>query len=418
MSREIKIALAILVTVFLSALFYPLLTKPGPDTWNTKEMAVLSSLHLSRLPLVPKDPSNAYENRPGAILLGKRLFGDPRFSKNHAVSCINCHDPKQQFQDSKPLSQGMGTTARRAMPLIGSGYAIWHDWDGRKDSLWSQSIGALEATMSHGANRLEVAQLVERHYRADYQAVFGALPPLPQQPAAASPLGSPEQKAAWDKLDASNRENVNRVFANVGKAMAAYQKTLQFGPAPLDQYIDAIINKNNSENTSKNKAGLAALNPAQKRGLRLFIGMGQCTTCHNGPLLTDHAFHNVGVPDRREPDQGRALAIAKVENDEFNCLGRYSDAKPEQCAELTFMNRDKTASLATFKTPSLRNVALRPPYMHAGQFATLDQVVRHYVKAPKAAIGHNERDPLMLDDKEIADLVAFLDSLSGTVTEK
>lgn len=409
MSREIKIALAIFATVFLSALFYPLLTKPGLDDWNTKEMAVLSSLHLSRLPPVPKDPSNAYESRPGAIALGKRMFGDPQFSKNRAVSCINCHDPKQQFQDGLALSKGMGTTARRAMPLIGTGYAIWHDWDGRKDSLWSQSIGALEAPMSHGANRLEVVHQVARSYRNEYQAVFGPLPALPDKPEAASPLGTAEQRAAWDKLDATSRENINRVFVNIGKAMAAYQKTLHFGPAPLDQYIEAV--------QSKNPTKLNVLSPEQKRGLRLFVGMGQCTTCHNGPLLTDQAFHNVGVPDRKEPDPGRALAIAKLENDEFNCLGRFSDAKPEQCTELTFMNRDKTASLATFKTPSLRNVALRPPYMHAGQFATLEQVVRHYVQAPKAAIGHNERDPLMLKDKDIADLVAFLHSLSGTVVE-
>jgi cytochrome c peroxidase len=410
MSREIKIALIIFVSVFLSALFYPLFTKPGLDDWNTKEKAVLSSLHLSRLPPVPNDPSNAYDSRPAAIALGKRLFADPQFSKNRAVACINCHDPKRQFQDGLPVSTGVGTTPRRSMHLVGIGYAVWHDWDGRKDSLWSQALGALESPMSHGANRLEVVHQLRQSYLTEYQTVFGPLPALPVQPKTASPLGTPEQKAAWEKLDATSRDNINRVFVNIGKSLAAYQKTLHFSPAPLDQYIDALQNKN--------PAGLAALTPAQKHGLRLFIGMGQCTTCHNGPLLTDQAFHNVGVSDPKEPDQGRALAIAKVENDEFNCLGRYSDAKPGQCAELVFMNRDKTANLATFKTPSLRNVALRPPYMHAGQFATLEQVVRHYVQAPKAVIGHNERDPFMLKDKDIADLTVFLHSLSGAVIEK
>ena len=137
---------------------------------------------------------------------------------------------------------------------------------------------------------------------------------------------------------------------------------------------------------------VACCGPTKSRGLRLFIGKAQCVSCHNGPLFSDQQFHNTGVPprDAARPDRGRAAATAKVRSDEFNCLGPFSDARPEQCQELRFMVSDDPALEGAFKTPGLRGVAGRPPYMHAGQFATLEQVVRHYVAAPHAAVGHSE----------------------------
>lgn len=151
--------------------------------------------------------------------------------------------------------------------------------------------------------------------------------------------------------------------------------------------------------------------------------------CHNGPLLTDQQFHNTGLPprDAARPDRGRAAATTDVHNDEFNCLGPFSDARPEQCQELRFMVTDDPALEGAFKTPGLRGVTDWPPYMHAGQFATLEQVVRHYVAAPHAAVGHSElthrhagaaapkhaeRAPIELSDAEVADLVSFLGTLS------
>ena len=126
-----------------------------------------------------------------------------------------------------------------------------------------------------------------------------------------------------------------------------------------------------------------SLTDQEVSGLRLFIGKGQCSTCHNGPLLTDQHFHNTGIAprDTARPDRGRAAGVVKVQRDEFNCLGRFSDAKAEQCKELRFIVTDDPALEGAFKTPGLRNVALRPPYMHAGQLATLEEVIAHYVKA-------------------------------------
>ena len=163
--------------------------------------------------------------------------------------------------------------------------------------------------------------------------------------------------------------------------------------------------------------------------MRLFLTKGQCATCHSGPHLTDHAFHNTGVPpiEPANPDRGRAEGLKKLLKDEFNCLGRYSDAKPEQCGELQFLRADDPGQLAAFRTPSLRNVAARSPYMHAGQFATLEQVVQHYAASPKAVIGHSElarpgekheeRQTIQLSADDVKDLAAFLGTLTGPVNQ-
>jgi cytochrome c peroxidase len=398
---------------------------PAQDAvrWSAADVAVLASLSVKRLPPAPVDPSNAVERSPAAIELGQRLFNEARFSRNGAVSCASCHDPQKQFQDGLPVSRGIGTGARRAMPIVGAGYATWLFWDGRKDSLWAQALGPLEDAVEHGTNRTRVARLVADHHRAAYENLFGPLPRLDGLPLEASPNGSAAEQAAWRATDARRRDEVSRVFANVGKAIAAYEKSLQPAPTRLDRYVDAVV--------SGDLSAQSVLAASEVRGLRLFIGKGQCVTCHNGPLMTDQQFHNTGVPPRDPAalDRGRAAATAKVRSDEFNCLGPFSDARPGQCQELQFMVSDDPALEGAFKTPGLRGVAQRSPYMHAGQFATLEQVVRHYVAAPHAAVGHSElthrhagrnaashaeRAPIELTDAEVADLVSFLGAL-GTI---
>jgi len=393
--------------------------------WSAHEKTVLASLSLKQLPPMPVDPSNAVEQRPAAIDLGRRLFSDARLSRNGAVSCATCHDPSRQFQDGLPVSQGVGTGSRRAMPIIGAGHGPWLFWDGRKDSLWAQALGPLEDALEHGTNRTRVAHLVTRNHRSDYEAIFGALPRLDGLPDDAGPKGNATEQAAWTAIDARRREDVSRVFSNIGKAIAAYEKSLQHMPTRLDGYLDAVLRGD--------PAARGLLRADEARGLRLFIGKAQCVSCHNGPLMSDQQFHNTGVPprDAARPDRGRAAATAAVRSDEFNCLGPFSDARPEQCQELRFMVTDDPALEGAFKTPGLRGVADRAPYMHAGQFATLEQVVRHYVAAPHAAVGHSElthrhagaappkhaeRAPIELSDAEIADLVSFLGTLSAERT--
>ncbi len=393
----------------------------GADRWSTEDRAVLASLSLKRLAPLPADASNAVERLPAAIALGQRLFNDARLSGNGAVSCASCHDPQKQFQDGLPVGRGVGTGSRRAMPIVGAGYSPWLFWDGRKDSLWAQALGPLEDAVEHGGNRTRFAHLVAENYRKEYEGLFSAMPRLDGLPRDAGPHGSAAEKAAWAAMDTRQRDNVSRVFANIGKAIAAFEKTLQHEPSRLDRYVDAVV--------SGDPAAQGLLRANEVRGLRLFIGKSQCAGCHNGPLFTDQQFHNTGVPprDAARPDRGRAAATAQVRGDEFNCLGPFSDAQPGQCQELRFMVNDDPALEGAFKTPGLRGVAQRPPYMHAGQLATLDQVVRHYGQAPHAAVGrselthrhaagaagvHAERAPIELTDAEAADLVSFLGSLS------
>jgi cytochrome c peroxidase len=385
-------------------------TGAGFDVWSAAELAALRSLHIDQLPAAPADRSNAYERLPAAAALGKRLFFDARLSGNQKVSCASCHDPAKQFQDGLALAQGMATGARRAMPLADSGRGAWLFWDGRKDSLWSQALGPLEDAVEHGGNRLAYARVLQQHYRGEYEALFQAMPALDGLPANAGPNGTPAERAAWDRMSEAQRLALSRVFANMGKAIAAYERTLAHGPSRLDAYTAATLRADPAANQ--------LLTVSEKRGLRLFVGKGDCISCHNGALMTDQHFHNTGVAPRDplRPDLGRSAAISKVLADEFNCLGKFSDAKPGQCQELQFIADHDPKMAGAFKTPSLRNVALRPPYMHAGQMATLDDVVRHYARAPKAAVGQTERKPVPFTEQEIADLVSFLGTLSGPIS--
>ncbi len=113
----------------------------------------------------------------------------------------------------------------------------------------------------------------------------------------------------------------------------------------------------------------------------------------------------------REPDLGRGAGIGLVQADEFNCLSRWSDADPDACVALRFLRDDADAFAGAFKPPSLRNVSRTAPYMHAGQIASLIDVLRHYRAAPQAAVGRTELEPLDLTDAQLTQLEAFLRSL-------
>ncbi|MFG6432215.1 cytochrome-c peroxidase [Roseateles sp. LYH14W] len=393
--------------------------------WTAAERATLASLHLGKLAPPPADPSNAVERRAEAAALGKRLFFDARLSANGKVSCASCHAPERGFQDGRPLGEGIATGSRRTMPVAGAAHASWFFWDGRKDSLWSQALGPLEDAAEHGANRVQLVRLLASAYRPEYEAVFGPLPPMAGLPEAASPLGTAAEREAWARLPAGQQAQVDRAFANLGKAIAAYERRLMPGENRLDRYIAAVSGRV-ADGWAQDEAALSA---QEVRGLRLFIGEAQCVSCHAGPLLTDQHFHNTGVPQRNplQPDRGRAPAIARVQADPFNCLGAFSDAPPESCQELRFIADTDPHMAGAFKTPGLRNAAERAPYMHAGQIATLEQVIAHYVAAPQAAVGHSElarpgqrhgeRRPIALTAPEAADLVALLRSLSGPICE-
>jgi len=373
--------------------------------WSEDDKKVLRSLSLSSLPPLPSDPSNAYADNPKAIALGKKLFFDKHFSANGQVSCATCHIPGYSFTDALALAKGMGTTTRRTMPLIGAAYQAWFFWDGRKDSLWSQAIGPIESAVEHGVTRSFCAHLIIDKYKSEYEEIFGSLPKINHRscPPKASPgTGNPAALKLWNAMKPEDRDEVNMIYANIGKAIAAYVRRIVPSPAPFDRYVDAVLR---NEYAAADKAvGRDAV-----EGLGLFIGKAKCINCHMGPLFTNSGFHNLGL--NNPTDKGRAEGIDIVLSDEFNCLGKYSDSKPEQCGELRFIDSNRSKYRGSFKTPTLRNVADRPPYMHAGQFKTLEEVLFFYQRSSSSEVEHQD-----LTADELSKIEAFLKTLSGSLT--
>ncbi|MBL8519896.1 MAG: cytochrome-c peroxidase [Betaproteobacteria bacterium] len=392
--------------------------------WSPADLDTIASMRLSQVPAAPADASNRHERDPRAIALGKELFFDERFSKPGNVSCATCHQPAFQFQDGKPRGRAIGETPRRTQPLAHVAHNAWFFWDGRKDSLWAQALAPLEDAREHGGTRALYAHLVAEHYRAEYEAVFGPLPDLSNVPRDAGPKGTTAERVAWRALDKTVQLAVSRVFANLGKAIAAYERTLVHTPSRFDRYAEALVRGKPRLDESER------LTREEETGLALFIGRGRCNTCHTGPLMTDHYFHSTRVPPREpgRPDLGRYLGADEALADEFNCLGAFSDAQPAQCRELRFIVHGDPLLKRAFKTPGLRGVATRAPYMHAGQLASLARVIAHYAEAPESlpaerriVQGHvmgSELLPLKLSDKEAAALVAFLATLDSTTIER
>lgn len=404
-----KIWLAIAATLVLLA---ACVGRPfGSDNaWNEEELAVLRSLSLAALKSLPADPSNRVADDPAAAALGERIFFDVSFSGNGAVSCASCHMPDLYFTDARPFGVGMGTIPLNTMTLIGASYSPWQTWNGQNDSQWSQALIPLENPLEQGGNRMQFAHIIAEKYAAEYEAIFGSLPDLADKqrfPSNAGPVDNVAAAIGWENMAPEDRDAVNRIFANIGKVLAAFERTLLPKPARFDQYVASLNERGQLQ-------GDSLLTDDEIAGLRIFIGEGQCINCHNGPRLTNDAFHNTAVPGAPgyPLKHGRIDGAVRVQADIFNCLGPYSDAAPEECTELRFMLVDNENQLGSMKTPTLRNIAETAPYMHTGQFATLADVVEHYSGGGYTLQGHNELEPLNLTTEEARQLETFLHTLT------
>ena len=397
--------------IILIAAAIAIWTANGPASWNEAEVATLRSLWIGSLPPLSADPSNAYADDPKAAAFGQSIFFDTRFSSNGEVACATCHIPDRMFNDGLPLARGVGTTTRRTMTIIGTAYSPWLFWDGRKDSQWAQALGPMESPVEHGGTRTQYAHLIDEQYRTQYVSIFGKLPDLSDRtrfPDGVGPVNDPTARAAWDAMTPADRDAVTQVYVNTGKAIAAYERLIAPGPSRFDKYVEALLNNDKGSMQT-------ALTNDEVAGLRLFVGRANCVKCHNGPLFTNNDFHNTGVPAALglPSDDGRASGVTKVLNDEFNCLSQWSDAGENGCADLRFVVSTGEQLKGAFKPPTLRNVAESAPYMHAGQYATLAEVLQHYNHPPLAPVGHSELEPLGLTTNELAQLEAFLRALSG-----
>lgn len=385
--------------------------------WSDYDRAKLRSLSLKRLPATPADTSNRVANNPDAASLGHKIFFDPRFSANGKVSCASCHQPEKYFTDGRKTAQGIGTTNRNAPTVVGTSYSNWFFHDGRADSLWSQALGPLEDSLEHGANRGFYAHVIYSNpdLKRRYENVFGVMPELSNSqrfPEQAGPVKDSRAKQAWLAMAENDREAITEVFVNMAKSLAAYETLLKPAPARFDKYVDAVLTDDN------NKAKQVFSND-EAAGLRLFINKANCIVCHNGPLLTDFEFHNTATPpiNVKAYDWGRSKGAHAVLKSEFNCRGKYNDSKNKKCDDLEYIVTDRHHTIGSFRTPTLRNVSKTAPYMHAGQYKTISDVIKHYNEPPSTKIGQSDLRaiPIDLDNKEVMQLEAFIKTLASEI---
>jgi cytochrome c peroxidase len=414
--------------VYLAA--FALLGCDDEGPFTEQEMQRLRTFALTA---PPADPTNAKAADAAAAKLGKLFYFDTRFSgplgpynspevngslgaagEAGKVACASCHDPAYGGTDHRSVpnatSLGVSYTGRNASPVINAAYSLWQFWDGHKDSLWSQALAPPEGEAEDNSSRLAVVHLVAERYRDRYAAVFGPMQDMSDRarfPAAGKP-GEP----AFDSMTPEDQRTVNHIYANFGKAVAAYERRLvspNFRPSAFDRFLAGERD---------------ALPPAAIRGARLFIGRGGCVECHGGPMFTDHEFHNVGAPQQGihvpRVDEGRLLAIDEVKTDPFNRAGAFSDSVTREHLEALVpraqMNdAQRRAVTGLFKTPSLRNVSRTAPYMHDGVYQNLWDVVSHYNAGGGTGAYVGDKDvalsPLLLSSDDLDDLVAFLRAL-------
>jgi cytochrome c peroxidase len=293
------------------------------------------------LPAVPYPP----DNPPTAetVALGKRLFFDPALSADGSVSCATCHEPKLAFADGKPLAVGIGgqKAARNSPTVLNAVYYESQFHDGRAATLEEQVEGPLTNPVEMGniVTAAVATVAADPTYPAEFERAFGPGPVT---------------------------------FEKIGKAIAAYERTLVSGDSAFDRF-----------RFGKDET---ALTESAKRGWEIFRDpeRGNCTICHlvgaHSAPFTDHLFHNLGVGSD---------------------LGRYI---------VTSNDADRGA----FKTPTLRNVALTAPYMHDGSLATLFDVIDLYAMGgrPNPHLDP-ELKPIALTAQDRTDLIAFLESLTS-----
>lgn len=366
----------------------------GPSADQAAEEAGARAERLasfSPLPPVPAEPTNRVADDPDAAALGEALFFDPRLSGNGEVSCATCHDPARAFTDGRPLAVGVGRGTRRTPTLWNVAHHRWFTWDGRADTLWMQALDPIEDPREMGGDRRAVVRLIanDPELSAAYGALFGAPP-----------------------ADTATAPEIDAAFVNVGKAIGAFQRTLIRDDAPFDRYVAALA--------AGDPEGGGHLDARALAGLELFLGKAGCVLCHSGPNFSDSEFHATGVPPRDAglpEDAGRYDGAMVLMDSPFNAAGPHSDAPEGARARAVRSLRESPETWGEFRTPSLRNLTGRAPFMHQGQFETLEEVIDFYSELEGVSFRNHHQEqllePLRLDGAEKDALIAFLRALDG-----
>ena len=344
---------------------------------------------------LPASRGNSFADSEAAAALGFKIFFDNRFSQSGSgVACANCHDPEHAFAEKKPTSHTIAAVARNAPDLLNAAwYTQSHFWDGKVDNLWSAPLFTFEQGAEMGSSRLSVVHTLSAIYKMRYEKVFGPLPDFSDAqrfPAYGKP-GMPQ----FDGMSEQDKDLVNRVYVNVGKALEAYIRKLAAGRSPFDDFM---------------QGSAQAISIDAQRGMIAFT-RHRCDACHSGPTFTDEGFHALGYPadkpgqgkpGRPQEDLARAGGIAFANGWQFSATSKFADpTKGESQVKIA----NVPADLQGFRTPTLRNLLLTFPYGHDGSLDTLETAIdAHSPVLPR----HPE-----LDARDKHDIIAFLQTLNG-----
>ncbi len=307
-------------------------------------------------------------NKEALTELGKLLFFDPILSASNDRSCASCHDPNKAFTDgkTKSIATGMeGTVERNAPSCIDAVFSDRYFHDLRADILEDQIEHVVYSEKEFNTSYEDISRRLSQS--DEYLSRFkNAFPEFAQNP-------------------------INQ--GTIANAMSAYVASLTSFNSPFDQYVRGESKKLSAE---------------AKNGFNLFMGKAACGTCHFAPVFNglvppnyqENESEVIGVPfskdtvnPRLDGDLGRGKAKVHEQVDIF----RHS-----------------------FKTPTVRNVALTAPYMHNGVYETLEEVMEFYKKGGGVGLGidiPNQTlpfDQLSLNDKEINDIISFMQTLTDT----
>jgi cytochrome c peroxidase len=306
-------------------------------------------LGLDRYRPVPEDNPLTKER----VDLGRRLFGERRFSRDGATSCATCHDPRRAFADGRPVAVGAaGGVGRRNVPaLLNRAWGTSFFWDGRAVTLEQQTLQPILNPIEIGATPDRVMRVIRTpDYTRAFRRAFDAVP----------------------------------TFASVPRALAAYVRTIVAGDSPFDRHVAG---------DSK------ALGPSAARGRRVFEGPAACNRCHVGVLFTDEDFHNTGIAWRERPGASGLSAREPSDIGRAAVTGRTEDRGAFKTPSLRQVSRT-APYMHDGSLPTLQAVV--EYYDSGGQ--------------PNARLDHRLR-PLYLSAQQRADLVAFLFALTGSVRE-
>lgn len=331
------------------------------------------------LAAVPVDNPQTSEK----VALGEKLFFDGRLSIDGTVACSTCHDPALAFTDGRAVSIGVkGRSGQRNSPtILNALYNSAQFWDGRVKTLEEQA--GLPVT-----NPSEMGQ--------------------PSLDAAVAKIGVlPEYEQAFRRVFGRKINGTDLV-----RAIASYERTQFSFDSPFDHFM---------------AGGKTAISDSAKRGWDLFNSKGRCNKCHalsedrrDPTFFIDKDFHNIGIgiirhnvvalacKAEQEIDSGKIIDVDQAAiQSETSVVGRFLVTKKEQ-------------DIASFKTPTLRNVLMTAPYFHDGSQATLWDVLDHYnhgdgLKDPWL---DEDMQPLALTEAEIDDVVAFLATLTSAQYEQ